>query len=82
MTNFVARPYFIDCISSQALRNRPFLNLTEGTTGGLVPLLGMRPVITALVAIVILWVLDHELNDGRYTMAARQMISSISGGRI
>jgi hypothetical protein len=48
----------------------------------LVPLFGMRPVITALVAIVILWVLDHELNDGRYTMAARQMISSISGGRI
>jgi hypothetical protein len=48
----------------------------------LVPIWGMRPILTALVAIVILWVLDHELNDGRYTTAARQMISSITGGRI
>jgi hypothetical protein len=48
----------------------------------LVLLLGMRPILTALVAIIILWVLDHELNDGRYTVAARQMISSITGGRI
>jgi hypothetical protein len=48
----------------------------------LVPLFDMRPILTALVAIVILWVLDHELNDGRYTVAARQMISSMTGGRI
>jgi hypothetical protein len=42
----------------------------------------MKPIITALVAIAILWALDSELNGGRYTVAARQMISSITGGRI
>jgi hypothetical protein len=46
------------------------------------PLFGMRPILAALVAITILWVLDSTLNDGKYTVAARQMISSITGGRI
>jgi hypothetical protein len=64
------------------LQDRGFFERPMEQLAVLVPLFDMRPILTALVAIVILWVLDHELNDGRYTMAARQMISSMTGGRI
>jgi hypothetical protein len=42
----------------------------------------MKPIIAALVAIAVLWTLDIELNNGKYTRGARQMISSATGGRI
>jgi hypothetical protein len=43
---------------------------------------GMRSIIAALVALAALWALDAELNNGKYTSAARQMISSMTGGRV
>jgi hypothetical protein len=36
-------------------------------------------IIAALVAIAVLWALDTELNDGRYTLAARHVMSSFTG---
>jgi hypothetical protein len=42
----------------------------------------MRFIIAALVAIAVLWAMDVELNNGKYTSAARQLISSMTGYRI
>jgi hypothetical protein len=42
----------------------------------------MKSTIATLVAIAILWAWDIELNNGKYTHVARQMISNATGGRI
>jgi hypothetical protein len=42
----------------------------------------MRFMIAALVAVVVLWALDTELNNGTYTFALRQVVSGMSGHRI
>lgn len=44
--------------------------------------ISMRPIIAALVAIAVLCAVDGAFNDGKFTGVFRQMISSLSGGRI
>jgi hypothetical protein len=42
----------------------------------------VRALIAALVTIALLWTLDAELNNGKYVLAARQIISGVTGHRI
>jgi len=42
----------------------------------------MKGIIGALIAVAILWAVDSQLNNGRYTDAVRQAVQSITGIRI